>query len=54
LDKLSIRSVPVVAITALSDEMAKLQEITPHFDGFLRKPFMPDSLMRVIRAVLHV
>ena len=52
LDKPSIRNVPVVAMTALSDGLEQINNFSPRFDGFLRKPFTPDALLRVISKLL--
>jgi CheY-like chemotaxis protein len=54
LDKPSIRNVPVVAMTALSDGLEQINNFSPRFDGFLRKPFTPDALLRVISKLLVV
>jgi CheY-like chemotaxis protein len=54
LDKPSIRHVPIVAMTALSEEIDEVKDPAPRFDGFLRKPFTPDALLRVISELLHV
>ena len=51
LDEPSIRDVPIVAMTALAEE---IDGAAPRFDGFLRKPFTPDALLRVISELLQV
>ena len=52
LDKPFIRNVPIVAMTALFDGLEKIKNFSPGFDGFLRKPFTPDALLRVISKLL--
>ena len=54
LDKPSIRDVPIVAMTALAEEIDEVEDPAPRFDGFLRKPFTPDDLLRVISELLHI
>jgi CheY-like chemotaxis protein len=54
LDKPSIRDVPIVAMTALAEEIDEVKDPAPRFDGFLRKPFTPDALLRVISELLHI
>jgi CheY-like chemotaxis protein len=54
LDKPSIRDVPIVAMTALADGLDQMKNSSPHFNGFLRKPFTPDALLRVISELLAV
>jgi CheY-like chemotaxis protein len=54
LDKPSIRDVPIVAMTALADGLDQMKNISPRFNGFLRKPFTPDALLRVISELLAV
>jgi CheY-like chemotaxis protein len=54
LDQPSIRDVPIVAMTALSEEIHQVKEFVPGFDRVLRKPFTPDALMRVIAELLEV
>jgi CheY-like chemotaxis protein len=54
LDKPSIRDVPIVAMTALVQEIDEGTDFAPRFDGFLRKPFTPDTLLRVISGLLRV
>jgi CheY-like chemotaxis protein len=54
LDQPSIRDVPIVAMTALSEEIDQVKECAPGFDRVLRKPFTPDALMRVISELLEV
>jgi CheY-like chemotaxis protein len=46
--------VPVVAMTALADGLEQINNFSPRFDGFLRKPFTPDALLRVISKLLVV
>lgn len=53
LDEPSIRDVPIVAMTALAENIDE-ENAAPRFDGFLRKPFTPDALLRVISELLHV
>jgi CheY-like chemotaxis protein len=53
-EKPSIRNVPIVAMTALAEEIDEGKDPAPHFDGFLRKPFTPDALLRVISELLQV
>jgi CheY-like chemotaxis protein len=53
LDEPSIRDVPIVAMTALAEEIDE-ENSAPRFDGFLGKPFTPDALLRVISESLHV
>jgi CheY-like chemotaxis protein len=50
----AIRDVPVVAMTALSDGREQINNFSPRFNGFLRKPFTPDALLRVISELLAV
>jgi CheY-like chemotaxis protein len=54
LDQPSIRNVPVVAMTALAEKIDDVEDFAPRFDGFLRKPFTPDTLMQVISKLLQV
>jgi CheY-like chemotaxis protein len=54
LDKPSIRDVPIVAMTALADGLDQMSNVSPGFNGFLRKPFTPDTLLRVISELLAV
>jgi len=54
MDKPSIRDVPVVAMTALAEQIDEGTDFAPRFDGFLRKPFTPDTLLRVISELLRV
>ena len=54
LDNPSIRDVPIVAMTALADGLDQMKNISPRFNGFLRKPFTPDALLRVISELLAV
>jgi len=54
LDKPFIRNVPIVAMTALFDGLEQIKNFSPRFDGFLRKPFTPDALLRVISKLLVV
>ncbi len=53
LSEPSVRDVPIVAMTALAEEIDEANS-DPRFDGFLRKPFTPDALLRVISELLHV
>ena len=48
------RDVPVVAMTALSDGREQINNFSLRFNGFLRKPFTPDALLRVISELLAV
>jgi CheY-like chemotaxis protein len=54
LNKSSIRDVPIVAMTALSNGIDRMKAHSIHFNGFLRKPFTPDTLMRVISELLEL
>jgi CheY-like chemotaxis protein len=53
MDSPSIRDVPIVAMTALSDGIDQVRGFTPPFDGVLRKPFTPDDLLRVISPLIQ-
>lgn len=52
-DSDSYRSIPVVMLTALSDEQHKLQALTTGVDDYLTKPFSPDELLARVRNLLE-
>jgi CheY-like chemotaxis protein len=42
------REVPVIAMTTFANEIERIKALQPGFSGFLRKPFTPDALLRII------
>jgi DNA-binding response OmpR family regulator len=46
------KDIPVVIVTALSDELYVLEGWVRDTDGYLSKPFRPDDLLETIKVVL--
>src|SRR5258706_8951608 len=50
----STAKVPVIMITAMAGQIARLNGMAAGADDFLTKPFSPQELMARIQRVLHV
>lgn len=49
----ALKDIPVVMLTAAADKQTVLRAGTSGVDGYIRKPFMPDDLVRhALKAVL--
>jgi CheY-like chemotaxis protein len=54
LEQGSRREVPVIGMTTYANEIEQVKTIEPGFSGFLRKPFTPDALLRIISDLLKL
>jgi CheY-like chemotaxis protein len=48
LEQYPREEVPVIAMTGFVNEIEQIKARAPGFNGFLRKPFTPDTLLQII------